>query len=32
MTSWDMDVIRIVDNPKLVLSNGSLSSFSSPWT
>lgn len=32
MTSWDMDVIRIVDNPKLVLSNGSLSSFSSQWT
>lgn len=32
MTSWDMDVIRIVDNPKLVLSNGSLSSFSSLWT
>lgn len=32
MTSWDMDVIRIVDNPKLVLSNGPLSSASSLWT
>lgn len=31
MTSGDMDVIRIVDNPKLVLRNGSLSSYSSPW-
>lgn len=32
MTSWDMDVIRIVDDPKLVLSNGSLSCYSSLWT
>lgn len=32
MTSWKMDVIRIVDNPKLVLGNDSLSSSSSMWT
>ncbi|KAG6362103.1 hypothetical protein INS49_010332 [Diaporthe citri] len=31
MTSWKMDVIRIVDNPKLVLRNESLSSSSSLW-
>lgn len=32
MTSWKMDVIRIVDNPKLILSNESLSSSSSLWS
>lgn len=31
MASWDLDVMRIVDNPRLLLSNESLSSSFSSW-